>query len=193
MQQDSLAGSGSRVSQGKDESLLPRDAEILAAARRGESREEIALRFGLSKARISQIVRQNSDPGKPQDDLRGWLLEDYFDDLLVLREIRDGPGRAMTSGKGDHVIDANTGQPAYDPSPKNEAVRTSAAVKKNIATLFGQEKLPPKPVEENQELATYIQHFERIMVESKQKDEMITQLQARLAAIEGAVDAHVVE
>ena len=174
-----------------------RDEEIIAAARRGVPRRDIAALHDISEARVSQIVTRNQDPRFPDEDLRGWLLEGYFGDLLVIQEIKEGPGRAITSGKGEHVIDAVTGEPAYDPSPRIDAVRTAAQVRKNIAQLMGTEKVTAKPAEVQPGLQELIDWTEAGMIEQKKqdalKDALIADLQAQLAIANGATEADVVD
>lgn len=177
----------------KSTEIKLRDEEIVAAARRNVPRRDIAEKYGISQARVSQIVTQNLDPKYPDEDLRAWLLEGYFGDLQVLQEIKEGPGRAITSGKGDHVIDATTGQPAYDPAPRIDAIRTAAQARKNIATLMGTEKPVARQVDETQELNQALEWFREASAQLRAKDDRIAQLEARLRLLENAVPAEIVE
>lgn len=170
-----------------------RDHEIIADARRNVPRRDIARKYSISEARVSQILTANLDPKFPDEDLRAWLLEGYFGDLAITREIAEGPGRPITSGKGDHVIDAVTGEPAYDPSPRIDAIRTSAQVRKNIAQLMGSEKPVLKPVEESPEVAEALQWMQQTAKENASLKESNAALQARLALLENAHPAEVVD
>jgi hypothetical protein len=188
------------VPRNKSAELVLRDQEIVTAARRNIPRRDIAERYGISEGRVSQIITASLDPAFPDEDLRAWLQEGYFGDLAVLQEIKEGPGRAITSGKGDHIVDAVTGQPAYDPSPRIDAVRTAAQVRKNIATLMGSEKPAPKENEvlpemaqawawaqdKSQENGQLRQDLEQLRAENEK-------LKARLSLLENAHPAEVVE
>ena len=169
-----------------------RDEEIVAAARMNLPRRDIARKYGISESRVSQIVSQNLDPRYPDEDLRAWLLEGYFGDLLVLQEIRDGKGRAITSGKGDHIIDATTGEPAFDPSPRIDAVRTAAQVRKNVAQLMGSEKPMPK-AEETSSLEEYLIGIREMEERAIANMTLIENLKSQIAALEGSVPAEITE
>jgi len=168
----------------KSPELELRDQEIIAAARRNVPRRDIALKHGITEQRVSQIVTSALDPAYPDEDMRAWLLQGYFGDLQRLQEIKDGPGRPVTSGKGDHVIDGNTGQFAYDTSPVADAVRTMAQVRKNIATLLGNEKPPVKPVEEPRDLTEVYRWMREISRENEELKQRNSLLQSRLSALE---------
>lgn len=176
----------------KSTEIQLRDQEIIASARRNVPRRDIAELHGISEARVSQIVTQNLDPKYPDEDLRAWLLEGYFGDLQVLQEIKEGPGRAITSGKGDHVLDGVTGQPAYDPSPRIDAIRTAAQARKNIATLMGSEKPATKVADNTQDLNQALEWFREANVQLRAKDEYIAQLEARIRVLEEAIPAQIV-
>lgn len=170
-----------------------RDHEIIADARRNVPRRDIARKYSISEARVSQIITSSLDPKFPDEDLRAWLLEGYFGDLGTLQEIKDGPGRPITSGKGDHVIDAVTGEPAYDPSPRIDAIRTAAQTRKNVAMLMGSEKPVPKPVEESPELGEALAWMRQMAKENSALKEQNAALLARLALLEEAHPAEVVD
>lgn len=164
--------------------LEPRNRQIIAAARRNVPRRDIALEHGITEQRVSQIVRASLDPAFPDEDMRAWLLEGYYGDMQRLQEIKDGPGRPVTSGKGDHVIDGNTGQFAYDTSPVADAIRTMAQVRKNIATLLGTEKPPVKPVEEPRDLTEIYRWMREIAKENEELKQTNSALRSRLTALE---------
>jgi len=170
-----------------------RDHEIVEAARRNIPRRDIARKYGISESRVSQIVTQNLDPKYPDEDLRAWLLEGYFGDLQVLQEIKEGPGRAITSGRGEHVIDAMTGLPAYDPSPRIDAIRTAAQARKNVATLMGSEKPPAKAEQESPELAEALDWMRQLARENEQLKKELASMRARNSLLEGAHPAEVVD
>jgi len=168
----------------KSTELQLRDGEIIAAARRNVPRRDIAEKYGITEQRVSQIVTQSLDPKFPDEDMRAWLLEGYFGDMQRLQEIKDGPGRPVTSGKGDHVIDGNTGQFAYDTSPVIDAISKMAQIRKNIATLLGNEKPPVKPVEEPRDLAEVYSWIRQISRENEELKQVNSALKSRLAALE---------
>lgn len=172
----------------KSTELQLRDGEIIAAARRNVPRRDIAEKYGITEQRVSQIVTQNLDPKFPDEDLRAWLLEGYFGDLQRLQEIKESKGRPVTSGKGDHVVDGNTGEYAYDTSTVTDAIRTAAQVRKNIAMLMGNEKPVSKQLEETQEWRDAV----LAMKETSDRNKILVSeneaLKARLRALE---DGHV--
>ena len=177
----------------KSTEAILRDQEIVAEARRNVPRRDIARKYGISESRVSQIVTSNVDPQYPDDDLRAWLLEGYFGDMQRLQEIKEGPGRAITSGKGEHVVDGNTGEYAYDPSPVIDAVRTFAQVRKNVATLMGSEKPTAKAPEETPGLREALDWLTKTGQENEQLKRKNEQLEARLRLLENAHPAEIVE
>ena len=174
----------------KSSSLALRDAQIIHDARRNVPRRDLALKYGVSEARISQIVSQGIDV---DEDLRAWLMQGYYGDLANLQGVIDGKGRPITSGKGEHVINGETGEYAYDPAPRVDAIRTAAVIRKNIAQLMGNEKPPPKVIETSPELITYMEQAQVTFRENVALKEQLTMMQAQLAALQGSVPAEVID
>jgi hypothetical protein len=168
-----------------------RDAMIIEDARRNVPRRDIARNHGITEARVSQIVTGAADA---DGDLRAWLLEGYHGDLAVIQEVKEGKGRPITSGNGKHVINEDTGEYAYDPSPRIDAVRTAAVVRKNIAMLMGNEKPPPKQDEGViPGLKDMVDGLRAAAEENRLLKEQVAQLQALLMDVENSVPADVVE
>lgn len=165
-----------------------RDQEIISDLRNGMTGREVARKYGLTPGRISQIAKGSLDTEGPIDELRDWLVQGYLGDLAILMEIAKGPGRPVTSGKGDHVVDAVTGLPAYDDSPRNDAVRTAGQVRKNIATLMGAEKPAPKQLEQTQEWHEAVLAMKETSDKNRVLESENAILKARLQALE---DGHV--
>lgn len=176
----------------KSTELQLRDGEIIAAARRNVPRRDIAEKYGITEQRVSQIVTQNLDPKFPDEDLRAWLLEGYFGDLQRLQEIKESKGRPVTSGKGDHVVDGNTGEYAYDTSTVTDAIRTAAQVRKNIALLMGNEKPVVKAVDESPEFHEALNIMRTAIQRSNALEAENEALRKRLASLESG-DVHEAE
>jgi len=168
-----------------------RDAQVRADAAKGMSKTALAAKYGRSVTRICQILAEETDV--PDEDQRSWLLAGYQGGIEILQAIAEGPGRAITSGKGEHVIDANTGLPAYDPSPVIDAVRTQGQLRKNVAQLLGSEKPVVKPLEETPDFSDAMEWLKQTSKENEALKAQNAALAARLAAIEGAHPADVVE
>lgn len=163
-----------------------RDQEIIADLRNGMTGREVARKYGLSPGRISQIAKGSLDTEGPIGELRDWLAQGYLGDLHILHDIATGPGRPVTSGKGDHVIDIVTGQPAYDPSPRIDAIRTAGQVRKNVAMLMGAEKPPEKPIGEVPDYTAHLEWVGKVEQEMNQlrvRANEADSLRAQLAAV----------
>lgn len=145
-----------------------RDQEIIADLRNGMTGREVARKYGLTPGRISQIAKGSLDTDGPVDELRDWLVQGYLGDLRILYDIATGPGRPITSGKGDHVIDMVTGQPAYDPSPRIDAIAKAGQVRKNVAMLAGAEKPPEKPIGEVPDYTAHVEWVGKVTQELNQ-------------------------
>jgi len=170
-----------------------RDQEIIAAVRNNVPRKDIARKYSITEGRVSQIIQSTLDLQSPDEDLREWLLQGYFGDMARLTEIADGPGRPVTSGKGDHVIDANSGEPAYDPSPKIDAIRNLGQVRNNIAKLMGVDKPPKRPQEDVVDVTQFLAAYTAGVKDERETQDTISKLKAQLAAVEGAVEAEVID
>ena len=173
----------------KEIEIRIRDKEIIADLRNGMTGREAARKYNLSAARISQIAKGSLDTEAPLEELRDWLVQGYLGDLAILGEIARGPGRPITSGKGDHVIDAVTDLPAYDPSPRIDAVRTAGQVRKNVAMLQGAEKPVPKPLEESADFSEAIEIMQDAVRRSNLLEKENESLRLRLSALENR-DVH---
>lgn len=168
----------------KNASIAIRDQEIIGDLRNGMTGREVAKKYGLTPGRISQIAKGSMDTEGPIDELRDWLTQGYLGDLRTLHEISSGPGRPVTSGKGDHVIDAVTGQPAYDPSPRIDAIRTAGQVRKNVALLAGAERPVPKVADETPEFHEALNIMRTAIQRSNVLEAENKLLKERLAALE---------
>ena len=179
----------------RDATIQIRDQEIIADLRDGMTGREVAKKYGLTPGRISQIAKGSLDTEGPVEELRDWLVQGYLGDLRILGDIAHGPGRPITSGKGDHVIDAVTGLPAYDPSPRIDAIAKAGQVRKNTAMLVGAEKPVAKAVEETVGLAEALEFLRETAKENESLKDQILTLRAKLGAMEAAQlpEAEVVE
>lgn len=176
----------------KDANIAIRDQEIICDLRNGMTGREVAKKYGLTPGRISQIAKGSLDTEGPIDELRDWLTQGYLGDLRTLHEISSGPGRPVTSGRGDHVIDAVTGEPAYDPSPRIDAIRTAGQVRKNVALLAGAERPVPKVVDETPEFHEALNIMRQAIQRSNALEAENEALKKRLASLESS-DIHEAE
>lgn len=171
-----------------------RDNQIRADAARGMSKVALAAKYNRSITRICQILAAESET--PDVEQRAWLWANYQGGIDRLQEIIDSPGRPVTSGKGDHVIDAGTGLPAYDLSVVTDAIRTKFQGLKYMAQLVGNEKAVAKPLETTKPLEEQVEivrqafrENEALKAQIKQNETLQRQLreaQEKLEAAEAA-------
>lgn len=162
--------------------IAVRDNEIRVKAGKGMSKTALAAMYGISVTRVCQILAEEVNVSDLEQ--RAWLLAAYQGGLDKLEEIIQTPGRPITSGKGDHVFDANTGQPAYDISPIVDAVRTKGQYLKSMAQLLGSEKMALKPLEKPFEFDGVIEDMRKETQENVHLKAQLSALRQRLAAME---------
>ena len=176
----------------KDAQLAERNRIIVSELRFGKSRAEVCGKYGISQARLTQIIHETA-PAMPDEGARAYLAVHLEQILENLAPIARGKGRPITSGKGEHVINGETGDYAYDDSPTIQANEVINRVVGTWAKLYGAEKPPPKAVETNPELADQLLFFQTQTRENLALKEQLAIVQSRLAAVEGSVPADVVD
>ena len=178
----------------KDAQLAERNRIIVSELRFGKSRAEVCGKYGISQARLTQIIHETA-PAMPDEGARAYLAVHLEQILENLAPIARGKGRPITSGKGEHVINADTGEYAYDDSPTIQANEVINRVVGTWAKLYGAEKPPPaKPNDENTDaILEMYKHFDSVIQEKRVLEEKLAFTQSRLAAIENSVPADVVD
>ena len=176
----------------KNTDLELRNRSIVLELREGKSRDELCAKHGLSPARLSQIITETA-PKMPDETMRAFLMLKYEQMEEQINKHATSKGRPITSGKGDHVINGETGEYAYDPSPAIQAIEVRNRILTSISRLYGVDKMPVKPVEVHPELDTLIKEFGETAQENLALKEQLIQMQSRLAAVEGSVPADVVD
>ena len=126
----------------KDAQLAERNRIIVSELRFGKSRAEVCGKYGISQARLTQIIHETA-PAMPDEGARAYLAVHLEQILENLAPIARGKGRPITSGKGEHVINGETGDYAYDDSPTIQANEVINRVVGTWAKLYGAEKPPP--------------------------------------------------
>ncbi len=122
------------------ENLQGRNGEIWRLYVRGWTQDRLAAEYGISQARVSQIIKQVRD-GIPELD-RAEEVQKSLDMLQELRrtalEIMDMKPAPVFVGKdGDVAIDPDGGEVVRDYAGRINALKTALAVDQRIATLLG--------------------------------------------------------
>lgn len=176
----------------KNADLDVRNRIIVLKLREGKSRDELCAEYGLSAARLSQIITETA-PTMPDETMRAFLMLKYEQMEEQINKHAESKGRPITSGKGEHVINGETGEYAYDPSPAIQAIEVRNRLLTSIARLYGVDKVPTKPVEVNPEFAALYEHFGEVTRENKALHEQLIEMQARLAAVENSHPIEIVD
>lgn len=163
---------------------------IRADAARNMSKVSLAAKYGLSVSSVCRILAEEISQDEMEE--RAFIAARYQGGFEKLQEIIDGPGRPITSGAGKHVIDENTGLPAYDPSPVVDAVRTMFQGNAQLAKLLGSEKPVAKPVEESTEFHEALNIMREAIKRSNALEAENEALRKRLASLENR-DIHEAE
>lgn len=162
--------------------VMNRNDLIRADAAGGMSKVSLAAKYGLSVSSICRILAEEISENDVEE--RAFITARYQGGFEKLWEIIDGPGRPITSGAGKHVIDAVTGEPAYDPSPRVDAIRTLFQGNAQLAKLLGSEKPVAKPIEEPFDFSDAVQAMRTSIQRSNALEAENAALKARLAALE---------
>lgn len=164
---------------------------ILLQLREHKPRAEICAEYGISQARLSQIITETV-PMMPDEEKRAELLLKYEQMERRAWEHAVSPGRPMFNGEGKHAKDGNTGDFAYDPSPSIQALDILNRMLGNEARLYGVDKPVPKPVEENRDLNSFVDEYRRLALENQALAEQVRQLRDQVQVLHGSTPADVV-
>jgi len=186
----------------RDVSLIDRDARIVAAVAEGKrSYQEISEEFGVSKARVAQIVKRFYEE-LPDEDARHAQRAKLEEAQRVMFEIMRGKGKRVVSPGGSPVFERNDdGTINYDAPLYDEEIRIKAAL---AATTIGErlarsgawDLAKQKQKDESPEFAEAMAYLETLSKENKDKQHQLELLQERLAQIEAGedvVEAEVIE
>lgn len=178
----------------KKPDLVARDTQVFLDAQSLMSRRDIALKHHISEARVSQILRSGAgDTANITEDDRNLMVQQIRGVIYQMAPVMKGPGRAITSGKGDHVIDEVTGEPAYDPSPKTDAARVILQCLDREARLLALDLPPAKVKEDVVDVTQFLAAYSAGVKAEQDAQATISKLKAQLAAVEGAVEAEVID
>lgn len=125
----------------EEANLEGRNGEIWRAYYRGEKQGDIAARYGITQARVSQICAQVRASIEPQE--RAELLKSELDLLSDMRRevltlLFDMGGAPVTAGKdGDIVRDPETGEVVRDHTGRLNAARVALSISERIAKAAG--------------------------------------------------------
>lgn len=171
-----------------------RNRQLIDDIRGGMSQSDAAAKYGISRSMVSQLLRASTETEEEiPEDTRARLIHLANRSIEIAFTVAEGPGRAITSGAGNHVTDAITGQPAYDPSPKLDALRQIDAASTKLAKLTAAEKPPAKPAEDHPEMADALEWLKETAKANEELRKENEKLHARLALLEGSHPAEIVE
>jgi len=178
----------------RDVALVNRDAEIVGMVRDGgHNYQEISEKFGISKARISQIVSRYYEeiPDDGSRDIQRAKLERAQE---VVLGIMNGPGKRVVSPGGspvferfpDGTIDYN--KPLYDEEIKIKAALAGATISERLARSYGLDRPRQKQKDESTEFDQAMEYVKELAKQNKD-------LQERLSLHEdtGVYEAEVIE
>jgi transcriptional regulator with XRE-family HTH domain len=176
--------------------LIVRDSEIARRAGEGESRRALAEEYGVSQARISQIVLAEQE--EISDDAnRAMMVANLFfvaENILAIQR-RPRPPKVTPSGRivyeplldenGEPVLDhkgqplPDPAKPIYDDSPIIESAKMIPNLYDRISKLMGLEK-KPKDREDTGALESTMQYINSLISQNKIKERELDDLRAQL-------------
>lgn len=190
------------MSRTKDATLMSRDQAIREMIENGASRQEIADRYGISMARVSQINSGRYEK-LTEDEQRNWLLSrhEFLADKnirtvlsppqkvspsgsLVYEPLLDGDGSPILSSHGKPVPDVT--RPVLDQQAASDASRAAGTHLAEIAKLSGLYQKAPKKQDESGE-------YEAWMNAITVQTERVKVLYDRLSRYEDASDIFSIE
>lgn len=153
----------------------------------------ISEQFGVSKARISQIVQRYYEelPDDGSRDLQRAKLEEA---QRMMFAIMTGPGKRVVSPGGSPVFERfadgtiDYDRPLYDEEIRIKAALAGVTISERLAKSFAWDRPKQKEKDESGEFAEAMAYLETLSKENKEKDRRLELLQERLAEIEGDKD-----
>jgi len=116
-----------------------RNAEIWRRYQAGETLAELGVAYGVSTARIQQIVTSARRTGG-YEKLQEWrddLVRTMQDNAVALVEIRDAPLPTAHANNGAALFDPETGEVVRDVTPRIAAIDRLGQYQRDLAKLLG--------------------------------------------------------
>lgn len=178
--------------------LVLRDGEIARRAGEGENRRLLAEEYGISQARISQIVLAEQDA--ITDDANRALLVAQLDFVkekileifsrprspkvtpsgrLVFEPLLDENGEPIPAANGKGFMDDYT-KPILDDSPIIEAAKMVPNLVDRISKLQGLDKKPKDTREDTGAIESTMNYINALIAQGKSKDQELEDLRAQL-------------
>lgn len=169
----------------RDVSLIDRDARIVARVAEGKySYQQIAEEFGVSKARIAQIVKRFYEE-LPDEDARfaqrakmERLQEEMF-------EIATGPGKRMVSPGGSPIFERNDDgtinydKPLYDDGDRIKAALAAVTIGERLARSGAWDQAKQKQKDESEDVKAMMEYVQGLAAKNKElQDQLALQEEA---------------
>jgi hypothetical protein len=152
-----------------------RDAEIIEDICRGIPPAVVAAKNGISKARVYQIIQENTSDTKDDvtRDAQRMTLEDLQQEMV---EIAKGPGRRVVDVKGNLMSD-DDGKPLYDKELKIKAALAWASLSERLSKSYALDRPKQKETDISVEVEMA---FQGIKQEQRQLEIENEELRRRL-------------
>lgn len=185
----------------RDLSLVNRDAEIIAMVAEGKnSYAQISEKFGVSKARISQIVQRYYEelPDDGSRDLQRAKLEKAQEMMFA---IMTGPGKRVVSPGGSPVFERfpdgtiDYDHPLYDEEIRIKAALAGVTIAERLAKSFAWDRPKAKEKDESDDVKAMMDYVEQLARQNKELASQAEVLQEQLARHENTdvVEAEIIE
>lgn len=162
---------------------------------------EIGEKYGVSKARISQILQRYYEelPDDGSRDIQRAKLEKLQEEMFA---IALGPGKPMVSPGGKQVFqtdeDGNIlyGKPLYDQELKIKGALAAVTISERLAKSNAWDKRKPTEKDESSEYANAMEYVESLAKQNRELESQKEILAAKLADHEDnqdVVEAEIIE
>lgn len=177
-------------------SLVSRDQQIVIMKREGKPYSEIAEHFGISKARVSQIVSRVYED-VTDDSYREGMRLDIEGKLAVLNKLIEGPGKPIVTPGGKIVCeyldddsgDVDYSKPLYDEFVKVDAIKTYLTALERLARQHATDRPKARQADESREFADAMVYVEQLAQENKK---LMKELETFRPQEEDIVEAEIV-
>ena len=170
----------------KSVELYDRDLRMVQMIAEGYSRQAVAEHFGVSRARVSQIVSSYHEPisdDASRDTLRTYL-ESYLTDTL--HPIIRGSGQPLYStGSGKLVLDPD-GNMIFDERVKIDAINSALRVHERLAKMQAWDRPKAREKDESKEIAEALAYLSELAQEKQELQARVTQYEAVVIPAEDA-------
>lgn len=182
----------------RDPGLIARDQAIVEMVREGTPFGAVASIYGITHARVSQIVKASYEDVTDEAYREGQRQQLEFA-LEKLYELLRAPGRKMVAPGGGVVYERNPDgtvdytRPVYDEYVRTDVVRAICQVQDRMAKLYNLNLTKSRDRDDSREFAEAMDYVTKLAEENRQLRTEMARLSGQPGPVLEITDAEIVE